>query len=92
MPATCLAEWETELEALCQLRMMLAGLAFRHGIDGKTGARNAPLGNDVAAIQSALQKGIDRMREAIDALRALDQALKAEGGRSVESAAKETLH
>jgi hypothetical protein len=88
MPATSAEEWQRELDALCAVRLMLAGLGLRHAIDREAGVHNVGLDADIAAIQATLQQEIDRAVETVAALRDLVKAME---GRP-HAPAPETLH
>jgi len=90
MPAASIEDWQRELDALCALRLMLAGLAVRHTVDPGSGQpSNEGLRYDIGAMQSALQQSIDRAAETVAAMRDLVRAIK---GQPPAESAKQTVH
>jgi len=84
-----ITEWQRELDTLCALRLMLAGLALRHAADPDTGRVNLGLNSDIATAQAVLQDSIDRVSETLAALRELARAIE---GKPPLASGKETLH
>lgn len=89
MPETVLEEWLRELDALCALRLMLAGIAIRHTVDPSGQSNNVAMRADIGAMQTALQQSIDRADETVRALRDLVRAIK---GQPPADGTKAMLH
>lgn len=90
LPQSAAEEWQSELDALCGLRLMLAGLALRHALDADNGAViNPGLNADIAAAQALLQQAIARCAENAGALRDLARVVKDETPIKPD---EETLH
>ncbi len=89
MPETCADEWQRELDSLCALRLMFAGIALRHALRADSMPVNGDLATDIGAAQTVLQVLIDRAAETAGALRDLARVVKAE---SPPASAKELIH
>lgn len=90
LPKLSAEQWQRELDTLCALRLMLAGIGLRHAMDRDTGKINEGLGADIAASQAALQQAIDTVSEIVGALR--DLAKVVDDAQSLTGPKAEVLH
>lgn len=93
MPETSAKEWQLELDALKQLRILLAGAGFRITARLGDAAARAAVADDVSLLQSFLQQQIERVQEVVSVSKELAAACGAQSGEGADpDGATETVH